>query len=188
MNRFFEQVDPLKRIFCNKLFGHEFEPVDMENLDFSELLFADDTLIFAAPGDSLDAFLWAVEAVSGVYGLALNRTKCARISLKPATPNEFTNKEIVPDADKTEYLGGTVSAKADPMVENRKRLSGAWYVWQKLKELWKDGLLSKQEKISIYDALVGSKLLYGLHTLPLKDDTLSKLDVFHLRGLRRILG
>ena len=40
----------------------------------------------------------------------------------------------------------------------------------------------------LYDALVGSKLLYGLHTLPLKDDTLSKLDVFHLRGLRRILG
>jgi hypothetical protein len=97
MNRIVEQVDPLKRIFCNRLFGHEFEPVGMENLDFSELLFADDTLIFAAPGHSLDAFLWAVEAVSGVYGLALNRAKCARIFLKPATPNEFTRN---PESDK----------------------------------------------------------------------------------------
>ena len=40
----------------------------------------------------------------------------------------------------------------------------------------------------MYGALVGSKLLYGLHTLPLNDASLSKLNVFHLRGLRRILG
>ena len=152
----------------------------MDNLDFSELLFADDTLIFAAPGHSLDAFLWAVEAVSGVYGLALNRTKCARISLKGVARNCFFNGEDVPEADKTEYLGGTINAKADPMIEINKRLAGAWYVWQKLKDFWRDGLLSKREKILIYDALVSSKLLYGLHTLPLNDNLLNKLNVFHL--------
>ena len=54
----------------------------MAELNISELLFADDTLIFAEPGHSFDAFLWAIEAVSGVYGLALNRNKCTRISLK----------------------------------------------------------------------------------------------------------
>ena len=42
--------------------------------------------------------------------------------------------------------------------------------------------------ILIYDARVGSKLLYGLHTLPLNDASLNKLNVFHLRGLIRILG
>ena len=35
--------------------------------------------------------------------------------------------------------------------------------------------------------LVGSKLLHGLHTLPLKDDLLNKIEAFHLIGLRRIL-
>ena len=72
--------------------------------------------------------------------------------------------------------------------EIRKRIGGATYVWQKLKSFWRDGLLSRREKILIYDALVGSKVLYGLHTLPLKDANLRKLDAFHLRGLRRILG
>ena len=69
MIRVFEQVDPLKRIMSRKLYGAEFEGVFMEQLKISELLFADDSLIFAAPGRSLNAFLWAVEAVSAVYGL-----------------------------------------------------------------------------------------------------------------------
>ena len=72
------------------------------------------------------------------------------------------------------------------------RCTGAWqgarYVWQQLKDFWREGLLSKRQKILIYDALVGSKLLYSLHTLPLKNDLLNKLDVFHLKGLRQVLG
>ena len=47
--------------------------------------------------------------------------------------------------------------------------------------------MSKREKIIIYDALVGSKLLYGLDTLPLTTASLNKLNPFHLKGLRRIL-
>ena len=188
MNRIFEQVGCLKHVFCKKLFGCEYEPMQMGNLDFSELLFADDTLIFASPGHSLDAFLWAVEAVSGVYGLSLNRSKCARVSLKGVAANVFFNGEEVPNADRTEYLGGTINARADPNIEISKRISGAWYVWQQLKEFWRDGLLSKRQKILIYDALVSSKLLYGLHTLPLNDNLLNRIDAFHLSGLRRILG
>jgi len=81
MNRIFQQVNELKQVLCRRLFKAEFKPFMMDNLDFSELLFADDTLIYAEPGHSLDAFLWAVEAVSWVYGQTLNRSKCARISL-----------------------------------------------------------------------------------------------------------
>ena len=188
MNRIFEQVDSLKRIFSSRMFGAEYEPIIMDNLEFSELLFADDTLIFAELGCSLDAFLWAIEAISGVYGLALNRNKCARVSLKTVPNNKFSTGEDVPCADKTMYLGGVIDSRADPKKEVSKGLSGAWYVWERLKGFWRDGLLSKREKILIYDALVGSKLLYGLHTLPLKDDLLNKIDALHLKGLRRILG
>ena len=74
------------------------------------------------------------------------------------------------------------------MEEIRKRIRGATFVWQKLQVFWRDGLLSKRERIIIYDALVGSKLLFGLHRLPLHDASLNRLNVFHLRGLRRILG
>ena len=87
--------------------------------------------------------------------------------------NYFTNGEKVPQADKPECFGGVISCRADPAEEVRKRLWGASYVWQKLKVFWRDGLLSKKEKIIIiYDALVGAKMLYGLHTLSLKDSCL----------------
>ena len=109
----------------------------------------------------MDVFLWVVEAVSWVYGLALNRCKCARMSLGTAPTNHFGSGEEVPNADKTEYLRGTIDNKADPKVEVYKRIAGASYTWHQLKEFWRDGLLSRREKILMYDTLVSSKLLYG---------------------------
>ena len=81
MNRSFEQVGPIKRIISRNFYGEDFENMVMEQLDISELSFAADTLIFAAPGHSLDAFVCAIEAVSSVYGLRLNlnRDKYAKL-------------------------------------------------------------------------------------------------------------
>ena len=73
------------------------------------------------------------------------------------------------------------------MVEVGKRIRSTMFVCQKLKVFWIDELVSKREKITIYDSLVSSKLLYGLETLPLTESCLKKLNAFHLRGLRRIL-
>ena len=96
MNSFFEQVYSLKPIFCRRMFGVEYEPIIMNNLELSELLFADDTLVFAESGCSPDAFLRAIEAISGVYGLALNRNKSARVFLNTVPNNKFSTGEDVP--------------------------------------------------------------------------------------------
>ena len=80
-----------------------------------------------------------------------------------------------------------MDTKADPKVEVNRRLAGARYIWMKLSIFWREGLLSTREKLLIYNALIGSRLTYGLHTLPLKIDLLKKLDAFHMRGLRQIL-
>ena len=87
MNRIFEHVGVVKHILCKKLFGTDFEQMAMNQLTISEILFADDTLLFAAPGHSSDALVWAIEAVSAVNGLKLNRGKCAKLSLKPVSEN-----------------------------------------------------------------------------------------------------
>ena len=50
MNRVFEQVASLRESLCKDLFGAKFEYVEMPNVDFAEILFADDTLIFASQG------------------------------------------------------------------------------------------------------------------------------------------
>ena len=45
MNCVFEQVESLRGSLCKDLFGAKFEYVEMPNVDFAEILFADDTVI-----------------------------------------------------------------------------------------------------------------------------------------------
>ena len=58
----------------------------------------------------------------------------------------------------------------------------------KLHVYWKATKASKKWQLIIFDAIVRSKLLYGLETLHLTQGMAQKLDVFQLKGLRKILG
>ena len=71
----------------------------MPNVHFSEILFADDTLIFAAPGTSTKAFVWAIEAVFGAYGLNYNKTKCARLALRDVAEIMYSGGGLAPRED-----------------------------------------------------------------------------------------
>ena len=68
-----------------------------------------------------------------------------------------------------------MDVKADPSMEINRRIASARYIWMKLSIFWKDGLLSMREKLLIYNSVVGSRLMYGLHTLPLKPDLLQRI-------------
>merc|ERR1711879_354044 len=111
MNYVFETVKALTKEFCNTFFAgtkegqNTFEYAEGLGAKFSELLYADDTLLFAARGHPLDALLWAVECVSGAYGLNLKRSKCVPISINHTCHVSFCEGSPVPLADKTECLG-----------------------------------------------------------------------------------
>ena len=46
----------------------------------------------------------------------------------------------------------------------------------------------KEWKLQVYNAVIISKLIYGLETMYLNESQLKRLDAFHIRGLRHILG
>ena len=52
------------------------ENVEGMGLSFYALLYADDTLLVTAAGHSMEVLLLAVERVSEVFGLCLNREMC----------------------------------------------------------------------------------------------------------------
>ena len=193
MNCVFDIVEPVAKIFCRKFFqGSKDEQVQFQHVEglgihFSELLFADDTLLFAEDGHSLDTLLWAVECVSGAYGLKLNRGKCQQISINKAQQVYFWDGTAVPVASKAEYLGGVLNTKTDPCMEVNRRIGVAGAIWRKLQEFWRKGAPSRRKRILYYDALIASKLLYGLETLPLSDEHLNKLNAFFYKGLRQIM-
>ena len=57
-----------------------------------------------------------------------------------------------------------------------------------LERVWKHANIPQHRKILIFDTCVGSQLLYCLHTAWLNKAELRKLDGFHARCQRKILG
>ena len=52
---------------------------------------------------------------------------------------------------------------------------------------WKQSNCTPRQKILVYDAVIRSKLLYGLESAELRPSDLNKMDTFQLKGLRQIL-
>ena len=129
-----------------------FEPVCVPGVEFSVILFANDTLIFAANKVSTTTLLWAIAALSSEYGLHLNRTKCVALSKGDDESIKFITGEEVPVEQKAEYLGVSMNVKADPAIEVNRRLANAKYTWTKLRIFWTQGELSFRDKLLIYDA------------------------------------
>ena len=60
--------------------------------------------------------------------------------------------------------------------------------WKRLQSYWKATNASKKWQLLVYDAIIKSKLLYGLETAQLGKAELKRIDAFQIRGVRQILG
>ena len=61
-------------------------------------------------------------------------------------------------------------------------------VWKRLDAFWKHCDCSTKFKILVYDAMIKSKLTYGLDTIELTAAMQKRLNAFQIKGLRKILG
>ena len=77
------------------------------------------------------------------------------------------------------YLGNTLNYKADPHAEVSQKNQEANRTLWKMNDYWKAADASKKWKILIFEAVLKSKLLYGLETTHLKNEWMhSKLEAF----------
>ena len=60
--------------------------------------------------------------------------------------------------------------------------------WKRLHVYWKATNASKKWQLLAYDAIIKSKLLYGLETAQVGKAGLKRIDAFQLKGIRQILG
>ena len=72
--------------------------------------------------------------------------------------------------------------------EISRRLGECSRVIDKLAQIWAHAAFSTRRPIEIYTACVASKLLYSLESLWLLQADRARLDAFHCRCLRRMLG
>ena len=86
------------------------------------------------------------------------------------------------------YLGATVNTKLSLDSEINKRIGKASAAMAKLsKKEWENKKLTTRTKMMVYQACVLSTLLYGAESWTTYAVQEQRLNVFHLRCLRRIL-
>ena len=69
----------------------------------------------------------------------------------------------------------------------RHRITNTWVTVRTLDLLWKNAPVALKWKLRVFDAVIISKLIYGLEAIPFTEQNCKQLDAFQYRGLRNIL-
>jgi hypothetical protein len=91
-------------------------------------------------------------------------------------------------ASRVIYLGTCMTANANPHAEVGSRIANTGEVLSKLDMFWRKAPVSTTWKLRVHDAVITSKLLYGLESASLTKSDLARLDAFQVRALRKILN
>ena len=89
--------------------------------------------------------------------------------------------------EQVRYLGVILHRKAATEPELNERIKQTMATWMRLDKLWKFKSLRVKTKLLYWNALIKSKLLYGLHTMVLKTGQITKLQAVQMKGLRKII-
>ena len=157
-------------------------------ISFTELLYADDTVLVAKDTQTVHTLLHAIEVESEYYNMRLNKDKCNYIARNKNNIIRFKDGSRLSAVEQVTYLGGNLNKRVSPKAEVDSRIAAATGQANKLKLFWKKSMSSLQWKVTVYNAIVCSKLLYGLETVQMTSALESKLDAFQQKGLRRILN
>ena len=80
---------------------------------------------------------------------------------------QYLDGGYTPMADRAPYLGTNMSAKCNPHFEISIRIVNTTTTLKKLDMFWKDAPVSTTWKLRLHDAVISSKLLYGLESASL---------------------
>ena len=159
----------------------------VEGTSFDEILYADDTICLSTDTKAMNKLLASIETESAKYGMQLNKTKCELVT-NAANPNiHFANGNRVPQLEEVKYLGCHLNNKTSVQKEIKQRLSVCMTTLRRLDLFWRHSDCPKRFKLLAHDAVIRSKLLYGLETAQTNTAELAKLNAFQLKGLRKIL-
>ena len=160
----------------------------LHNANLSELSYAGDTSIMASTAKAAETLLQHIESESDKYNMKLNYARCTHLRMNDLHTVAYTNGEDMPMKSETIYLGGKIFANGGYRKEVRHRITNTWFTARKFDVLWKKAPVPLKWKLRVYDAIIISKVLYGLDAIPFTEQDCKQLDAFQYRGLKTILG
>jgi len=161
----------------------------IKGIEFAEILYADDTLIFGNYTRNISIYLKEIEEESAKYNMKLNYDKCVNLTAnQKQTTVRFKDGTLVPRRDRATYLGTILSDSFDQNIEINNRIADVIVTANKLKIFWTKAKTTTYWKLTVFDAILRAKLLYGLECIQLTNREQARINAFQVKGLRRILG
>lgn len=160
-----------------------------------ELCYADDCALVAHTQEMLQLFMTQVDEACNKFGLTISFKKTEVLKQATGAVNRGEKVSIALEqgelkvVDRFTYLGSTVKEDASLDTEISMRLKKAGSAFGRLwKRVWKQGDITRTTKIAVYKACILSILLYACQTWNMYQRHLQRLESFHHRCLRKILG
>lgn len=157
----------------------------------SDLDFADDIALIDETEERLQYATSKVEEQGTKVGLCVNSKKTKIMSVERERTDitiTMSNQGALENVDKFVYLGSTMTHNGDLSPELDNRIGKAASAFNTLMPVMRHKSIKLTTKLSIYQAVVISTLLYSAETWNTTAQEEKRLAAFHTRCLRRILG
>ena len=162
------------------------EPI--RGIKYTEILYADDTLIFGNYTKHINMLLAEIQRESSYYNMELNLDKCINLTLnRHQSSIRYMDGTLVPRKQFATYLGTLLTDTVDNRKEIMSRIFDSTRTCNKLKLFWNKARTSLRWKIKVFHSIIRSKLLYGLECIQLNQAERNKLNAFQIKCYRRIL-
>ena len=153
-----------------------------------ELLFADDAALVSHSNEGLQQMLDSLHQACRLFGLTISQKKTEIMGQGvPTAPQIMLNGQVLKTAECFTYLGSAISASLD--AEISARIAKAATAFGKLTaRVWQNKHLTVRTKCRVYQTCILSTMLYGCETWTTYAKQERRLNSFHQRCLRKILG
>ena len=155
--------------------------------NFDEIVYADDTICVSTNTKAMNLFLKDIENEGMKYGLKLNKGKCELLTTSSNADIKFADGTKVKRKPEVTYLGCQLNQYSNISQEISKRISNCMTILKRLDIFWKHCDVKTAFKITALDAVIRAKLLYGIESAQLTPSHQRRIEVFQLKGLRKIL-
>ena len=145
---------------------------------------ADDTIVVSETEEACEELLnkWRP---SGEYRLKQNKDQCVNLNMNTEEQQTFKNRERLVKAEEVVYVGNTLNTRANVTVDIDKQIQQVNITLWKLNACWKASVASKKWQLLIFDAVMKSKLLYGMEKVQMTEAAMKIVDAFEMKGLRK---
>ena len=155
-----------------------------------DMLFADDAAVATHTQEELQSLMDCFSRACKDFGLTISLKKTIVLGQDTEAPPVITIDNYELDAVcQFTYLGSTITDNLSLDAEIDKRIGKAASTLTRLTtRVWSSPKLSVKTNMAVYNACVASTLLYCSETLTTYAGQERRLNTFHLRSIRCILG